>query len=107
MKNQSNEAGKGDSPRSNYSKQFRDNYDQINWGKSRIIDDGRLEELDLKVTKNNLKYATSGPKSSARKKKRPKNVLDEIRFGEDEEEYVERTKKIMEALLDGYSGDLR
>lgn len=28
--------GKGSSPRNNYSRRFRENYDQINWGKKKV-----------------------------------------------------------------------
>ena len=31
--NQNNQAGKGDKPRNCFSKQYRDNYDAINWNK--------------------------------------------------------------------------
>ena len=30
--------GKGDSPRNCFSKQFKDNYDSINWGHAKSID---------------------------------------------------------------------
>jgi hypothetical protein len=31
----SNQAGKGDKPRNNFSRKFRDNYDSIDWGSSK------------------------------------------------------------------------
>jgi len=31
--------GKGDSPRNCFSKAFKDNYDSINWGRSKSIDE--------------------------------------------------------------------
>lgn len=31
--------GKGDSPRNCFSKQYRSNYDTINWGRPRTIDE--------------------------------------------------------------------
>jgi hypothetical protein len=31
--------GKGDSPRNCFSKRFKDNYDSINWGHAKTIDD--------------------------------------------------------------------
>lgn len=32
-------AGKGDSPRNCFSKQYRNNYDSINWGRLKTIDE--------------------------------------------------------------------
>ena len=34
----SSQAGKGDKPRNCYSKRFKDNYSQINWGSNKKID---------------------------------------------------------------------
>lgn len=31
--------GKGDSPRNCFSKQFKQNYEQINWGRAKTIDE--------------------------------------------------------------------
>jgi hypothetical protein len=31
--------GKGDSPRNCFSKKFKDNYDAINWGRAKTIDE--------------------------------------------------------------------
>lgn len=31
--------GKGDSPRNCYSKRFKENYDVINWGRIKVIDE--------------------------------------------------------------------
>lgn len=36
------ENGKGDSPRNNFSKSFRENYDQINWSKESHDNTGEL-----------------------------------------------------------------
>ena len=45
-------AGKGDKPRSCFSKQFKSNYDEINWDKKRVKRDKlkkkeRLKEKEL------------------------------------------------------------
>jgi hypothetical protein len=52
-------AGKGDRARNNYSREFRDNYDEINWGPPREIVDS------LKKTREKIKAAL---------KKQPKKV---------------------------------
>jgi len=81
MSNKATGAGKGDKARNNYSREFRDNYDEINWGrgKSSVKDDGRLDRLDLEVNENNCKYATTGPKSEVGQSNRRGNILDRIR----------------------------
>ena len=52
-------AGKGDKPRSCFSKSFRDNYDQINWGKRK----------DKRNRKRNSRYILRN-KSRDRKQQR-------------------------------------
>lgn len=51
--------GKGDSPRNNYSRQFRDNYDMIDWRKKPTTDtlhttDVSSEEYKNEITNQNV-----------------------------------------------------
>jgi hypothetical protein len=39
-----NGAGKGDRPRNCFSKQFKDNYDLIDWGKNKRTPAGQINE---------------------------------------------------------------
>ena len=39
-----NGAGKGDRPRNCFSKQFKDNYDLIDWSKNKRASDGQINE---------------------------------------------------------------
>jgi len=53
--------GKGDRPRNCFSKQFKDNYDSINWGHAKTIDDlcgspkGTFKKF-IKEQEEELKY---------------------------------------------------
>lgn len=42
MSKQNNQAGKGDKPRNCFSKQFKENYENINWGKNKK-DNGTID----------------------------------------------------------------
>lgn len=42
----SNQAGKGDKPRNCFSKKFKDNYSEINWGPKKKLD------KDQKISQN-------------------------------------------------------
>ena len=50
-------AGKGDKPRNCYSKRFKDNYSQINWGSNKKID-------KVLITTQNASREAKGSKKS-------------------------------------------
>ena len=53
----SSQAGKGDKPRNCYSKRFKDNYSQINWGSNKKID-------KVLITTQNASREAKGSKMS-------------------------------------------
>jgi len=53
----SSQAGKGDKPRNCYSKRFKDNYSQINWGSNKKID-------KVLITTQNASREAKGSKKS-------------------------------------------
>lgn len=44
-------AGKGDNPRNCFSKNFKNNFDQINWNKTKKTDQKLRQEKSLKTLK--------------------------------------------------------
>jgi len=50
MSNNNSSAGKGDKPRSCFSKEFKDNYDLIDWSRKKEKED--KDKKDVAITKN-------------------------------------------------------
>lgn len=49
MESESNNAGKGDSPRNCFSQKYRDNYDEINWHKEKDENEKNCNNSNINV----------------------------------------------------------